>query len=47
VVIGFTRLIYFLLKLGEFELAKAHMTVMVEAFRAELAQQPVGRPPWA
>lgn len=47
VVIGFTRLIYFLLKLGEFDLAKGHTTVMVETFRAELAQQPVGRPPWA
>ncbi len=47
VVIGLTRLIYFFLKLGEFELAQAHTAVMVETFRAELSQQPVERPPWA
>jgi hypothetical protein len=46
-VIGLTRLIYFLIQLGELELAKSHTKAMVDTFKAELAQQPLVRPPWA
>lgn len=46
-VIGLTRLIYFLIQLGELELAKAHTKAMVDTFKAELAQQPLDKPSWA
>lgn len=46
-VIGFTRLIYFLIQIGELELAKSHTKALVDAFMAEVAQQPLDRPSWA
>jgi hypothetical protein len=47
VVIGFTRLIYFLIQIGELELAKAHTKALVDAFMEEVAQQPLDKPSWA
>jgi hypothetical protein len=46
-VIGFTRLVYFLIQLGEHELAKAHTKALVDTFKAEVAQQPLDKPSWA
>ena len=46
-VIGFTRLIYFLIQVGELELAKAHTKALVDTFMAEIAQQPLDKPSWA
>ena len=46
-MIGFTRLIYFLIQLGELDLAKAHTKAIVDTFKAELAQQPLDKPSWA
>ncbi|PTV95004.1 NACHT domain-containing protein [Rhodobacter aestuarii] len=46
-VIGFTRLIYFLTQVGELELAKAHTKALVDTFMAEIAQQPLDKPSWA
>lgn len=46
-VIGFTRLIYFLIQVGELELAKAHTKALVDTFMAEIAQQPLDKPLWA
>lgn len=46
-VIGFTRLIYFLIQIGELELAKAHTKALVDTFMAEVAQQPLDKPSWA
>lgn len=46
-VIGLTRLVYFLIQLGELELAKAHINALVDTFKAEVAQQPLGKPSWA
>lgn len=46
-VIGLTRLVYFLVRLDELGLARAHTAAMVEAFKAELAEQPLETPSWA
>jgi len=46
-VIGSTRLVYFLLQLGELQLAKAHTKALVDTFKAEVAQLPLDRPSWA
>ncbi|PWR03370.1 hypothetical protein DKT77_06995 [Meridianimarinicoccus roseus] len=46
-VIGFTRLIYFLIQIGELELAKAHTDALVDAFMEEVSQQPLDKPSWA
>lgn len=46
-VIGLTRLVYFLIQLGELELAKAHTKALVDTFKAEVAQQPLDNPSWA
>ncbi|MGB3470852.1 MAG: AAA family ATPase [Erythrobacter sp.] len=46
-VIGLTRLVYFLIQLGELELAKAHTEALVDTFKAEVAQQPLNNPSWA
>ncbi|UES60242.1 NACHT domain-containing protein (plasmid) [Roseibium aggregatum] len=46
-VIGLTRLVYFLIQVGEFELAKALTKVLVDTFKAEVAQQPLDKPSWA
>ena len=45
--VGLSRLVYFLVKVGENELAKRCAMEMVEVFRTEVSEQPLVDPDWA
>lgn len=45
--VGFCRLVYFLVEVGELDLAKCCAFEMVEVFREEVSQQPLVTPDWA
>lgn len=47
IAVGFSRLVYFLVEVGESELAKQCAMEMVEVFRDEVSQQPLVAPEWA
>lgn len=47
IVVGLSRLVYFLVEVSESELAKQCAMEMVEIFRDELSQQPLTAPEWA
>ena len=47
IVLGLSRLVYFLVEVGESELAKQCAMEMVEVFRDEVSQQPLTAPEWA
>ena len=44
--VGFSRLVYFLVEVGENELAKRCAMEMVEVFRNEVSEQPLVDPEW-
>ena len=46
-VIGLSRLVFFLLEVGENELARSYTLEMVRAFKEELSEQPIRVPDWA
>ena len=45
--VGFSRLVYFLMEVGDNELAKRCAMEMVEVFRSEVSEQPLVDPDWA
>lgn len=45
--VGYSRLVYFLLKVGQKDLAKACTRAMIDIFLDEVAAQPLYRPGWA
>ena len=47
IVIGLSRLVFFLLEVGENELARSYSLEMVRTFKEELSDQPVQIPDWA
>ena len=47
IVVGFYRLVYFLLEVGQYELAKQCAMEMVDIFRDEVSSQPLVLPDWA
>ena len=47
IVVGLSRLVYFLVHIGENDLAKRCAMEMVEVFRDEVSQQPLAAPEWA
>lgn len=46
-VLGLSRLVFFLLEVGENELATRYTLEMARVFREELSEQPIRRPDWA
>ena len=46
-VIGLSRLVFFLMQVGEPELARSYTLQMVDTFRQELSEQPIELPDWA
>ena len=46
ITVGFSRLVYFLVEVGETEMAKDCVMEMVEIFRSEVSQQPLKAPSW-
>ena len=46
-VIGLSRLVFFLLEVGEDELARRYTLEMVRVFKEELSEQPIRMPGWA
>ena len=46
-VIGLSRLVFFLLEVGENELARRYTLEMVRVFKEELSEQPIRMPEWA
>ena len=47
IVIGLSRLVFFLLEVGESELARSYALEMVRVFKEELSDQPIRTPDWA
>ena len=47
IVIGLSRLVFFLLEVGQDELARSYALEMVRVFKEELSDQPVRMPDWA
>lgn len=47
IIVGLSRLVYFLVEIGENELVKRCTMEMVEIFRDEVSQQPLVIPEWA
>ena len=47
VVIGLSRLVYFLVEVGELKMASNYAIEMVHAFKNELSEQPIEVPEWA
>ncbi|MCY3624101.1 MAG: NACHT domain-containing protein [Gammaproteobacteria bacterium] len=47
IAVGLSRLVYFLVEVGEKELAKRCAMEMVEVFRDEVSEQPLTSPDWA
>ena len=47
IVIGLSRLVFFLLEVGESELAQSYALEMVRVFDEELSDQPIRKPDWA
>lgn len=47
ITVGMSRLVYFLIEVGEVELAKACTREMTDTFRNEVSQQPLTVPAWA
>ena len=45
--VGLSRLVYFLVEVGESELAKRCAMEMVEVFQNEVSEQPLVDPDWA
>lgn len=46
-VIGISRLVFFLLEVGQTDLAKAYVSTMVDILEAEVCGQPIRTPEWA
>ena len=46
-VLGLSRLVFFLLEVGENELARRYTLEMARAFKEELSEQPIRMPDWA
>ncbi|MBK1969765.1 ATP-binding protein [Brevundimonas diminuta] len=47
VVIGLSRLVFFLLEVGEIDLARTYVQTLVDILRAEVSGQPIRAPEWA
>ena len=44
--IGLSRLVFFLIEVGEYDLAKTYGLAMASAFKEDLAEQPIEAPEW-
>ena len=47
IVIGLSRLVYFLVEVGELDLARAYTLEMARVFKEELTEQPIETPEWS
>ena len=47
IVIGLSRLVYFLVEVGEIEAARAYTLEMARVFKEELTEQPIEAPEWS
>ena len=47
ITVGLSRLVYFLLQVGEEEIARKYAVEMARIFEDEVAEQPIEVPPWA
>ena len=47
IVIGLSYLVYFLIEVGELDLARAYALKMVRVFKEELTEQPIEPPEWS
>ena len=47
IVIGLSRLVYFLVEVGELDLAQVYALEMARIFKEELAEQPIEKPEWS
>ena len=45
--VGLSRLVYFLIEVGEFDLARAYALEMSRVFKEELTEQPIETPGWS
>ena len=47
ITIGLSRLVYFLVEVGELDLARAYVLEMVRVFKEEVTEQPIEAPEWS
>ena len=47
IVIGLSRLVYFLVEVGEMEIARTCALEMARVFKEELTEQPIESPEWS
>lgn len=47
IVIGLSRLVYFLVEVGELDLARTYALEMARVFKEELTDQPIEKPEWS
>ena len=47
ITIGLSRLVYFLVEVGEVDLARAYVLEMAHSFKEELKEQPIESPEWS
>ena len=47
IVIGLSRLVYFLVEVGALDLAQVYTLEMARIFKEELAEQPIEKPEWS